>query len=134
MKTVPHRLYEVPDDFEAQIRIFTEAQGGRKTKPFNGIRWDFAYHGYDIQKDGIFMIWPDFHDTNNDSLPKDQPLPLDEILMARMTIVSDEMRDDIHKGRIEVGTRFYCHEGGKRVAEGLVTRVTGLQVPRQLRK
>ena len=134
MKTVPNRLYEVPDDFEAQIRIFTEAQGGRKTAPFNGIRWDFAYHGEDIQKDSIFMIWPDFYDTNNDSLSKDQPLPLDEILMARMTIVSDEMRDEIHKRRIDVGTRFYCQEGEKRVAEGSVTRITGLHVPRQYRK
>ena len=134
MKSVPYRLYEVPDDFEAQIRIFTEAQGGRKTAPFNGIRWDFAYEGEDIQKDGIFMIWPDFHDINHDSLPKDRPLPLDDILLARMTIVSDEMRDEIHQRRIQVGTRFYCHEGGKRVAEGSVISITGLHVPRQYRK
>ncbi|MES2981214.1 MAG: hypothetical protein V4727_02785 [Verrucomicrobiota bacterium] len=131
---MPNRLYEVPDDFEAQIRIYTEAQGGRKTPPFNGIRWDFAYEGDDIQKVGIFMIWPDFYDINGDSLTKDEPLPLDQILMARMTIVVDEMRDQIHKQRVEVGTRFYCHEGGKRVAEGSVTRITGLHVPCHDRK
>lgn len=121
MKTGLNRLYEVPDDFEARICIFTEAQGGRKTASFNGIRWDFAYVGADIQKNGIFMIWPDFFDINHDSLPRDQPLPLEQPLMARMTIVSDEMRDEVHRRRVEVGTRFYCHEGGKRVAEGFVT-------------
>ena len=38
-----NRLYPIPDDFEATIRILAEAEGGRKTSPFNGIRWDFSY-------------------------------------------------------------------------------------------
>ena len=131
LKTMPETLYPVADDFEAQIRIYTEAQGGRKIAPFNGIRWDFSYEGADIEKEGIYMIWPDFYDDKHDSIPKDQKLPVDQNLSARMTIVVDEMRVQVHQRRIEVGTRFYCHEGAKRVAEGYVTRITGLHIPRQ---
>ena len=35
--------YDGPDDFEAEITIFTEEEGGRTTPPRNGIRWDFMY-------------------------------------------------------------------------------------------
>ena len=128
------RLYEFPDDFEALIRIFRHDEGGRRTAPFNGIRWDFAYEGDEIKKTGIYMIWPDFYDENGDSISTDQPLPIDHELFARMTIVSDEMREEFHKYRIAEGLRFYCHEGAKRVAEGHVTKVTGILVPRRYRK
>jgi len=43
-----------------------------------------------------------------------------------MTVVVDEMREQVHRRRIAVGTTFYCHEGRKRVAFGTVTRITGL--------
>ncbi len=128
------RLYEVPDDFEARIRILRHDEGGRSKPPYNGIRWDFAYDGDDIEKTGIYMIWPDFIDDNGDSISSEKPLPVDHNLLARMTIVSDEMREEIHKDRITEGIRFYCHEGGKRVAVGHVTKITGLYVPRQYRK
>src|SRR5690606_15738741 len=48
------RLYPIPDDFEATIRILTEAEGGRKTSPFNGIRWDFSYVA-DNTTDQLYM-------------------------------------------------------------------------------
>lgn len=120
------RLYDVPDDFEARIRILRKDEGGRSVDAYNGIRWDFAYEGDDIEKTGIYMIWPDFHDENGNSLPTDQPLPVDCELLARMTIVTDDMREKIHRDRIEAGVRFFCHEGGKRVAVGQVTKLTGL--------
>jgi translation elongation factor EF-Tu-like GTPase len=120
------KLYKVADDFEAEIRIFREDEGGRISAPFNGIRWDFAYDGDDITKSGIFMIWPDFFDAEGNSLSTYQSLAVDESLLARMTIVADEMRENIHRKRIHKGVRFYCHEGGKRVAEGIVTKITGL--------
>lgn len=119
------RLYPIPDDFEATIRILTEAEGGRRTSPFNGIRWDFSYVA-DNATDQLYMIWPDFFSTSGDSLPKDQPLPLSTELSARMTIVVDEMREQVHRARIKLGVEFYCHEGPRRVAIGRVIRVTGL--------
>ena len=43
-----------------------------------------------------------------------------------MRIVVDEMREQLHRARIAPGVRFFCHEGSKRVAEGVVTRITVL--------
>jgi translation elongation factor EF-Tu-like GTPase len=120
-----YRLYSIADDFEATIRIFTEAEGGRKTPPFNGIRWDFSYAA-DNSLNQLYMIWPDFCAASGDSLPKDIPLPLAVELSARMFILSDEMRSQVHRARIKPGVEFYCHEGPKRVAVGRVTRITGL--------
>lgn len=113
------------DDFEAVIRIYTFEEGGRKSPPFNGIRWDFAYAD-DVPLKELYMIHPDFYDQNGDSLPLDQLLPLNVELPARMFVCIDRMRERLHRSRIHKGIRFYCHEGAKRVAEGQVTRITGL--------
>lgn len=120
-----HRLNPIADDFEATIRILTEAEGGRKTSPFNGIRWDFSY-AYDNSPNQLYMIWPDFYGPGGDSLPTDLQLPLGVELSARMTVVVDEMREQTHRARIKPGVEFYCHEGPRRVAIGRVTRITGL--------
>jgi hypothetical protein len=124
-----HRLYPIADDFEAIIRIFTESEGGRRTSPFNGIRWDICY-AEDDPSDNLYMIWPDFYDSAGNSLPTDTPLPLGVELRARMTVVVDEMREQTHRARIKPGVDFYCHEGLKRVAVGRVTLVTGLHKAR----
>jgi translation elongation factor EF-Tu-like GTPase len=120
-----HRLYSTPDDFEAVIRIFSETVGGRKTPPFNGIRWDFSYAS-DPPSNQLYMIWPDFFSSSGDSLPTNAQLSIGIELPARMTVVVDEMREQIHRVRIAPGVEFYCHEGSKRVALGRVTRLTGL--------
>lgn len=123
------RLYSVQDDFEATLRILTGSEGGRRTSPFNGIRWDFSY-AEDDSPAPLYMIWPDFLDADGESLPADAPLPLGVELVARMTIVADDMREQVHRARIRPGVAFYCHEGPKRVAVGRVTRVTGLHAAR----
>jgi len=125
----------INDDFEALIRIYSEDEGGRHLPPFNGIRWDFAYAdappGQALQ---LYMIWPDFYDGDGNSLSNDQRLPIGVELPARMFILVDEMRDEVHRQRLREGVRFYCHEGSKRVAEGIVTRITGLFTPRPTRR
>ena len=119
------RIHRVPDDWEAVIRIFSPAEGGRVSAAFNGIRWAFAYA--ENQPEGeIYEVFPDFFDENGDSLPTDKPLPVGPELPARMVVLFDEMREKLHRARIHEGVRFYCQEGGKRVAEGRVTRITGL--------
>lgn len=118
------RLYPT-DDFEAVIRIYIAAEGGRHPPFFNGIRWDFAYADQRTP-DTLFMIYPDFLDDSGNSWSTEEPLPIGRELPARMMIVVDEMRAQVHRARIAPGVRFYCHEGGKRVAEGVVTRVTSL--------
>lgn len=117
------RLYEHPDDFEAEIAILSELEGGRKTPPLNGIRWDFLYDG-DRAEDSLYMIWPEFIDSKGDAIPKD--IPLAGTLQARMHILNREAAASIHKKRIQVGTAFFAMEGPHKVAKGVVTRVTGL--------
>jgi translation elongation factor EF-Tu-like GTPase len=119
------KRFDGTDDFEATIRIFREDEGGRRSPVFNGIRWDFCYAETD-PKDGIWMIHPHFHDARGESIPEEQALPVDVSLPARMFIVVDEMRDEIHRRKVRVGGRFYCHEGARRVAEGVITEITGL--------
>ena len=121
------------DDFEATIRILRADEGGRSSRPRNGIRWDLCYASDDPQ-DGIWMIWPDFLDANGESRSEAEELPVDSPLPAKMLVVSDEIREEAHRHEITVGTRFYCHEGGRRVAEGVVTRITGLVRKRQTKE
>lgn len=124
------RLYP-HDDFEATIRIYSAAEGGRRTPVLNGIRWDFAYAA-DEPPAALYMIWPDFYaSASGQYLPADEPLPVGAELSARMLVVMDEMRAEVHRGRIAPGVRFFCHEGGRRVAEGVVTRITGMFAPRE---
>lgn len=118
------RLY-LSDDFEAVIKILPLGKGGREAAPFNGIRWDLCYEG-DKPEDGLWMIWPDFFDNSQNSLPKDKPLPLDIELHARMVILNDEAREKVHQAKISIGREFYCHEGPRRVAVGRITKITGL--------
>src|SRR5687767_4286410 len=107
------RIYTT-DDFESLIRIYSTDEGGRRSPAFNGTRWDFAYA--DEHPLELYMIYPDFVDMHGDSRSNKAPLPTGEQLPARMTIAVDEMREQVHRSRIAPGVRFYCHEGGKRVA------------------
>lgn len=126
---MPDHLYQ-HDDFEATIRIYLPDEGGRRTPAFNGIRWDFAYvEGQ--PPNTLYTIWPDFFAPGVPSIPANQPLPAGVELSARMLVVADEMRAEVHRSRIVPGVRFFCHEGGLRVAEGVVTVVTGLFEPRE---
>lgn len=113
-------LYRQPADFEADIRILNQAEGGRKTPPFNHIRWDFCYAD-DDPSDGIHMIWPLFVDANGDAIAQD--IPLKGKQRARMYIV-DRSRVSYHADRLSAGTHFNCHEGKRVVAVGIVTRIS----------
>lgn len=116
-----NKLYDHPGAFEAEITIFTEQEGGRKTPPKNGIRWDLTY-AENNPEGRMFMIWPEFIDENGDSI--DTGVPLTGKLKARIHIVVKEMME-FHSGRISVGTKFFSMEGPKKVAKGVVTKVTG---------
>ena len=75
------------------------------------------------------MVYPDFLDDHGDSLPGDIPLPVGAELPAAMFILDPSMRP-YHRDRLHEGTPFYCHEGGRRVASGRVTRITNLPYER----
>ena len=125
-----NRLYATADDFGATIRILSIKEGGRATPAFNGIRWDFKY-AEDDPSEGVWMIWPDFIDDGQNSLSTDSPLPVGVDLRARMTVIADALRVQVHRQKLKIGTRFYCHEGQKPVAAGQVTKITGLFDERQ---
>ena len=108
-------------DFEAEITILTPEAGGRSTPAFNGIRWDIMY-AEDNLKDGLYIIWPEFIDKDGNALPTD--VPLEGTHLARMYIINEELKDRIHRERLKVGTAFFSIEGSKKVARGIVTRVT----------
>jgi hypothetical protein len=122
-------VHRRPADFEAVVRILTRAEGGRRTPPVNGIRWDFAYAADGPNPPLLYMIWPDFLGPDGRSLPPDRPLPIGVELPARMTVIADELRAVFHWHRIAPGVQFFCHEGPQRVATGVVTTVTGLFRP-----
>lgn len=110
--------------------MYGPGKGGRSSPAFNGIRWDFAYAD-EQPPNTLYMIWPDFFSPEGRSLPGDFPLPVEVELPARMLVLADEMRAEVHRARIGPGVRFYCHEGNRRVAEGVVTRITGLYTNRE---
>ena len=94
---------------------------------FNGIRCDFCYAEDDPQN-GIWMIYPDFHDANGESIPENQQLPVDISILARMFVLSDQLRKEVHRPKVKVGGRFYCHEGQRRIAEGIITSITNTNI------
>jgi hypothetical protein len=115
------RLYESPDDFEAVVRILTEREGGRHVPPRNGIRWDLRY--FFQGEDEISMVWPEFLDETGNAISPDRPLA--GMLRARFYVVAETMRD-FHRQHARPGVGFFCVEGAKVCAAGVVTRVTGL--------
>jgi len=109
-------------DFEVRYRFLTPGEGGRSSPPRQHIRFDFLYEGDDPQRDGVFMIWPEFIDDEGHPRP-DGEVPVEGL--AHMFILVPEMRPK-HQRRISVGARGFMVEGPKRVAECQVTRVLGL--------
>lgn len=102
-------------DFRVKYKFYTEAEGGRKTLPYQGIRSDFWYEHADHHKQNqLFMIWPEFEDENgNVFLENDRSVK--ESGTARMWIIMPGMRV-YHKEKIKIGTTGYFKEGSKSTA------------------
>ncbi len=115
-------LHDRDPDFEAEIRVLTEAEGGGRTPPLQGIRWDFRYAG-DDPGDQVYMIHPWFLDVDGD--PLQVGAPLSGTLKAGMFVVVRDMLP-VHKSRLSIGTRFFCVEGRRACAPGTVTRLCWL--------
>lgn len=122
-------IYSTEPDFEAEITILTAEQGGRTNPPHNYIRWDFGYaeeNPLELNRNlsaEIYMIWPNFLDHSG--TPILDSIPLRGTYRAYMHILIREMIE-YHRGRLDVGTKFNCHEGSKIVARGTVTRLRAI--------
>jgi hypothetical protein len=115
-------MYNKEPDFEADITIYSAEEAGRIAPARNGIRWDFRYASDD--ESDIYMIWPVFITDDGELVSQD--IDLIGRYCARMYIVDDSMKEEIHRKRIKEGAKFYMVEGFRKVAEGIVTRILGL--------
>jgi hypothetical protein len=113
-----------PHDFEVEYCILKESEGGRKTLPYQGIRWDFWYEYNGEHKNQLFMIWPEFLDENGQVITqKNSPVP--STGKARMWIVNDALRK-YHQDKIKIRMKGNGHEGGTVVAKYVVSKIVGL--------
>lgn len=111
-------------DFEVEYRILNESEGGRKTLAYQGIRWDFWYEFNGQHENQLFVIWPEFLDSNGNVITKNNvAVPASGI--ARMWIVNDSLRK-YHQDKIKVGLNGNGHEGGTVVAKYVVSKIVGL--------
>ena len=112
-------------DFLVEYRILTHEEGGRMQRPFQGYRSDLHYEGEDIQKDGIYMIHPEF-------LNPDGSVMLDDDVMvpwtgkAYMWIMCFDEMWDYHAHNAIPGRRCWFMEGSKKVAEATIIEQIGL--------
>lgn len=119
-------------DFEAEVHFHkrTPEGEGRGTPPCNGYRADFGYEGE--SKSNLWTVWPLQFFTEEGDVPDGQPAPWD--CFARFHILNRELRESVHRHRLQPGVRFSILEGSKVVAHGTVTRLLSLGVgpePRQ---
>lgn len=109
-------------DFKVRYRFLPSLGLGRQY--YQRMRCDWSYEGDDISETGIYKIWPEFLAVDGSVFPQDTPVPITG--RATMWIVSPEMRRQVHCSRIQLDVKGYFMEGGRRVAEAVVTEVIGL--------
>jgi hypothetical protein len=91
--------YRFPPDFEVRYRFLSPEEGGRRTGlPLQGYKCDWAYGNDNIEKTGIWMIWPEFKDADGNIIPYGEHALAQG--NASMYILSPRMRKDVHRKRI----------------------------------
>lgn len=116
------QLYGRDPDFEGLITVPSLDKSPRRSKPGNGIRWDFAYLD-STDHDCIYCIHPYFLDESGEPLEKGEAL---EGTYRAFMFILFEPSVDFHRRYISVGTQFECREGRHACAVGCVTRLIGL--------
>ncbi len=94
-------------EFEAQVYVLTEKEGGRKTPFFAGYRPQFYVRTTDVT--GTIKSF-----TGDDGSPAEMVMPGDRV---KMTV------ELIHPIAIEQEMRFAIREGGRTVGSGVVTKI-----------
>ena len=111
-------------DFRVRYRFLTEAEGGRKTLPFQHTRSDFLHAEDDPTGNGTWCIWPEFLSSGGSVLPELEPVPAEGV--ADMYVLNAELRSQ-HQRRIRVGTKGFFVEGTHRTATCEVVELLGLR-------
>ena len=115
------RLYQHPGDFEGLVRILEPKEGGRTAPVFNGLRWDLRY--WHQAEASNWQVWPEFMDDSDDAIPPDRPIA--GLVRARFHVIAPELRA-FHSQQARTGVGFFCVEGARVYAAGIITRITGL--------
>ena len=110
-------------DFRVKYKFYSEAEGGRKSLPYQGIRFDFWYEHEDAKENSVYIIWPEFEDEKQNVI-LDNTKSVPESGTARMWIIMDKMRK-YHRDRIKVGIIGFFFEG-KKVGRCEVIEIIGL--------
>lgn len=106
-------IFKRKPDFRVTYTIFSQEEGGRYNLPNQGIRWNFRYEHPAHPKGTLFMIYPEFEDSNGD-LITDSTLSIPQHGTARMWILAKE-KIEYHRDKIKVGTHGYFMEGNRKV-------------------
>ena len=113
-------------DFKVEYRFYSKEEGGRDTIPYQGYRSDFWYEHPDHHQMYVFMIWPEFENTNGEVILDDKQ-SVQSTGIARMWVI-DPLKRKYHLDKIAVGLKGYFMEGSKRVAECKVIEISGLAI------
>lgn len=89
------------------------------------MRSDFSYKGDNVEKNGVYMIWPEFEDAKGRVITDvNYPIPVKGT--ARMFIVNPKMRSDIHCKRARVGTECFFMIGSRKIAKAKIIEIVDL--------
>ena len=111
------------EDFIVRYKLYFPQDGGRKVT-FQHLRCDFMYEGDDPEKDGIYMIHPEFLNENGDPVSEDTPVSLAG--KASMWVIVEEMKEKVHRQRVKIGVHGYFMEGARKIGEVVVEEIVGL--------
>ena len=79
-----------------------------------------------MEKDGIYMIWPEFLASNGSVILEEETLVPQEGEAFMWILLFEKMRD-YHKARATVGRRCWFMEGSRKVAEAHIIEQIGLK-------
>ena len=112
-------------DFLVEYQIIPPEEGGPTRIPFQGCRTDLHYEGEDLQKDGVYIIHPEFLNEDGSVILDDNvEIPLTG--RAYMWIAFFEKMWNYHRQRATPGRRCWFMYGKMKVAHATVIEQIGL--------
>jgi hypothetical protein len=108
-----------------RYRFIPHAEGGRVQLPLQGYRSDLHYDGEDMDRDGIYMIWPEFLDAGGSVISDEQSLVPPEGEAFMWILLFDRMKE-YHRVRATPGRHCWFMEGSRKVAEARIIEQIGL--------
>ena len=118
------RTHRKPD-FLVKYRFLDEDEGGRSSLPFQGYRSDIFYEGGDLQKDGIYAVWPEFLDTSLQVIT-DANTQVPTTGHAYMWIAFFDEMWQFHQKQAQPSKHGWFMEGSRKIASFTVVEQIGL--------